>query len=146
MCFDIQVSTCFKVNNLASTWVMTVNFFCKCSKMNLTFKNAIKNWENVFSFLDKCIWNGSGKFTLTLHENKLLAVNLLARSPKLRDPAKKNLFSLNLAQIDEKVGWIDFSKGFISFWNLLACHFRKVYTRKNFDVFKLARVLKSITS
>ena len=64
----------------------------------------MKNSENLFSFLDKSIRNGSGKFTLSLHENKLLAVNLLARSPKLQDPAKKNLFSLNLAQIDEIVG------------------------------------------
>ena len=104
MFWGIQVSTSFKVNNLVSTSVMRVTFFSKCSKMNVTFKNDIKNSENVFSFLDKCIWNGSGKFTLSLLENYLLPVNMLARSPNLRDLAIEKLVSLNWAQIDQIVG------------------------------------------
>ena len=53
--------------------------------MNVNFKNAIKNGENDFRFLEKCISNGSGKFTSSLHQNKMLAVNVLARRPKLQE-------------------------------------------------------------
>ena len=70
---------------------------------------------------------------------------MLARSPKLRNLAKKNILSLNGTQTDEIVGWTDFPKGFISFWNLLTCHFPKVYARKSFDVFKLPHILQSKT-
>ena len=35
---------------------------------NLT-KSKIKSWEKIFSILDKCIWNGSSKFILSLREN-----------------------------------------------------------------------------
>ena len=43
-------------------------FDSKCSKFNVGSENARKNQENVFSFLDNCIWNGSGILSVFLIE------------------------------------------------------------------------------
>ena len=41
-----------------------VHFLKKCSKLHVDSKNAIKKQQNVFGFLDNCIWIGSGKLSL----------------------------------------------------------------------------------
>ena len=37
-------------------------FFLKYSKFNVDSKNAIKVLQNVFGFLDNCVWIGGSKF------------------------------------------------------------------------------------
>ena len=51
--------------------------FWKCSKFNLDSKNAIKLQQNIFGFLDSCIWTGGGKFPLLLQKYSQSAVNVL---------------------------------------------------------------------
>ena len=57
-------NTYFGVNNFRNTLDMRFNFVSKYSKINVDSKNAIKKPQDVFSFLDKCIWIDNGKFSL----------------------------------------------------------------------------------
>ena len=62
---------------------MRVMFFCKSSKYYLHFKNAKKNSEKAFCFLDNCIWIGC--VNLPLLRTKILwpAVNMFKNSPNI---------------------------------------------------------------
>ena len=60
--------------------------------------------QNVFDFLDNCIWIGSSKFSLLWREHSSSAVNMLTSSPEISDLTKNDSFYLSLAQNDEKVG------------------------------------------
>ena len=78
-------------------------FFSKCSKLYVDSKNAIKYWQKVFEFGDKCIWIASGTFSLLWREYLSLAVNVLTNSSKISDLMKREVFWLNLSQSVEKV-------------------------------------------
>ena len=55
----------FGVQNFGNTKSMRIHlFFAKCSRSNVDFKKAAKNWEQVFCFLDNCISIGIVKFSL----------------------------------------------------------------------------------
>ena len=57
-------------------------FFSKCSKFNLDFKNAAKNSEKVFCFIDNYIWIGISKLSLLRTGYFLSAANMLTSSRK----------------------------------------------------------------
>ena len=73
---------------------MRLNFFLKCLKFNLDSKNAMKKQQNVFAFLQNCIWIGNGLFSLSWWKYSSSSVNVLTSSPKI----------LDLIKNDEKVG------------------------------------------
>ena len=68
-------------------------FFSKCSNFNVDFKDATKRQQNVFGFLDNCVWIGNGKFSV------LSVVNVL------KDIRERNKISLA-----RKIPWLKFGK------------------------------------
>ena len=74
-----------------------INFFY------VDFRNGIKFWQKVIDFLDNCIWTGCGSFSLLWREYLPSAVNVLTNSPKISDQTKREIFQLNLSQIDGKL-------------------------------------------
>ena len=65
-------------------------FFSKCSKSNVDFRNAVKNWEKSCQFLDNCIWVGCRTFSLLPREYLSLRVNKLKNGLKISDITKKD--------------------------------------------------------
>ena len=59
--------------------------------------------QNVFRFVDNCIWIGNGKLSVLWPEYSSSAVNLLKNSPKISDLIENDFFKLNLAQNDKNV-------------------------------------------
>ena len=47
------------------------------------YKMSKKNWENIFSFWEECIWKCCNKLPLLRREYLLPAVNGLTKSPKI---------------------------------------------------------------
>ena len=68
------------------------------------FKKAITYSKKVFSFWNKCIWNGCGKFSLLWREYLSSIVNVLTNSPKISDLTKREVSQLALSQNDEQRG------------------------------------------
>ena len=56
-------------------YAMRLILLSKSSKLDADSKNAIKLQQNLFGFLDNCIWIGSGKFSPLLREYSQSAVS-----------------------------------------------------------------------
>ena len=65
------------------------SLFWKYAKFNLDFKNAEKNWGNIFCFWDNYIWIGCVKLFLLRIEHLWSAVNVLTNSPKILHTLKE---------------------------------------------------------
>ena len=61
---------------------MRVFFFCKCSKFTPDSKNAEKNLEKRFCFVDKCIWIVCIRLTLLIKEYLSQPVTVLRKGLK----------------------------------------------------------------
>ena len=83
----VSVTTSFGVNNFRNTEAMRFIFFL----------------QNVFRFVDNCIWIGNGKLSVLWPEYSSSAVNVLKNSPKISDLIKNDFFKLYLAQNDKNV-------------------------------------------
>ena len=84
------------MNNFGNTKAMTLNFFSKCSKIYVDFKNAIKYCETVFAFKKKCILIVCDNLSVLWAEFLARAVNRLTNSPKISDMTKRDVFQLFL--------------------------------------------------
>ena len=82
------------------------SFFSKCSKSNFDFKNAAKNFEIFFCFLDNWIWIGTVKLFLWRTRYFSSAANVLTSSPKIWHVNKRDCFQLNFLPSDH---WIRYS-------------------------------------
>ena len=71
----------FGVCSFRNTKFMRVIFSSESSRFNLYFKNAAKNSEKVFYFIDNCIWIGIVKFSLLRKGYLSSASNVLTTSP-----------------------------------------------------------------
>ena len=93
--FGVPIS---KMQNLWGSF-----FNLKCLKVNLDFKDAAKNREKAFSFLDNCI--GGGILNLSLWRTSYFssAANVLTSSPKILDVNKRDFFQLKFFGRDQ---WI----------------------------------------
>ena len=78
------------------------SFLSKCSKLDLHFRNAIKDREKAFRFWDNCVWIFCGKSCILRREYWYPAVNVLTNSSKIWDLTKTDFFQLNLSQIYAK--------------------------------------------
>ena len=85
-----SVSVILEIQNLWESY-----FVPKCSKCNLDFKNAERNWEKVFFFWDNCIWIGIVKLSLLTTGYSSLAANMLANSCKIWHITKRDFLQLN---------------------------------------------------
>ena len=83
---------------------MRLIFFSKHSKLIIDSKNKKKISQKIFGFSDSLIYVGNANFSLLIREYSYFGVNVLSSSPKISDPVENNLFELNLAQKDQKVG------------------------------------------
>ena len=93
---DIYLTTFSEslTSKIKSVWG---SYFCsKCLKFNLDFKNAGRNWGNLFCFLDNCIWIGIVQFSLLRTGYFSLEANVLTSSPKILDVNKRDFFQLIL--------------------------------------------------
>ena len=91
---DIYMTTFSEsvISKLQNLWGSS--FFPKCSKSNLDFINAAKNWEKVFSFWYNCIWIGIVKLSLLRRGYFSLRANVLTSSPKIEHVNKRYFFKL----------------------------------------------------
>ena len=71
------------------------SFFSKCSKCNLNFKNAEKNIENFFCFLENCIWIGTVQFSLLRTGYFSTSANVLTSSTKILHVNKRDFFQIH---------------------------------------------------
>ena len=76
------------------------SFFWKCSKFNVDYRNAEKNWEKVFCFWDNSIWIGCFKLSLSRGEYFSSAVNVLTKCLKILNSSNIDLFQLSYVHID----------------------------------------------
>ena len=98
---EIYFVTHFGVRNFENTSAMRVTFSLKMSNFNLTFKNAERNWENVFCFFNNCIWNGSLKLSLLRREYLWWEVNVLRNGLKNLHISKRDFFQLTCLHSDQ---------------------------------------------
>ena len=73
---------------------MSVILFSKCSKFDLHFKNAEKNSQKGFCFLDNWIRIGCVKLSLLRRDYLSLVVNVLTNSPEILHITKRSFFHL----------------------------------------------------
>ena len=94
------------INNSANIESMKrMFFFSKCSKFYVDFKNAIKNWENVFCLEVNCVRTCSGNFCLLWEEYMWSAVNVLKDGPNNWYRTKRDDKELTLFDINGKLAW-----------------------------------------
>ena len=86
------------ISEIHSLWGSS--FFWKCSKFNVDYRNAEKNWEKVFCFWDNSIWIGCVKLSLLRAEYFSSAVNVLTNSLKILNSSNIDLFQLNYVHSD----------------------------------------------
>ena len=92
----------FGVRNFGIAKALRVIFSVKISKLNLDFKNAAKSWENLFCFLDNCIWIRMVKLSIWRRRYFWSPANVLTSNPKILHVNKRDFFELNfVAVIDE---------------------------------------------
>ena len=70
----IYVTPLFPVYILETNKIWGSSFFPKYPNFYVAFGNAKKNSENIFQFLDNCIWIGCVKHFLLLRENTFYLV------------------------------------------------------------------------
>ena len=66
--------------------------FWECSKFNLYFENAERNWGNAFCFWDYCIWIGCSELSLLRREYLSPAINMLTNILKTLHITQTNIF------------------------------------------------------
>ena len=92
-CSDTELLRCFSnrtiysLYNFINTSALKLIFFSKCSKCEIDFRNAEKNWENIFHFRVKCIWIAAYNFWNTsamelIHFSKSSKFDLNFRNPE----------------------------------------------------------------
>ena len=59
---------------------MKLNFFRKCYKFNIDYKNVLKRQQNVFGFSGNYIWSSSGNLSLLGRKYTWFGVNVLTAS------------------------------------------------------------------
>ena len=92
---DIYITTFSEsiISEIQNLWRSSVS--PKCSKFNLNFQNAAKNWEKGFHFWDNCIWFGIVKFCLLIPGYLSPAANVLRSSRKIWHVNNRDFFELN---------------------------------------------------
>ena len=79
---------------------MRVIFWLKSLKFDVHLRNAAKNWEICFKFLDNWTWIVCDKSFLLGREYLSWAVYVLKNSPKISDITKRDVVALNFCQSD----------------------------------------------
>ena len=88
-------SLSLKIQNLWES-----SFYSKSWEFFLNFKNAAKNWGNLFCFWGNCIWIGIVKFALLRTGYFSSVANVLTSSPKICHVNKRDFFQLTFLGSD----------------------------------------------
>ena len=90
-------------------------FFIMC-KILSKFEKFKKILDNVFGLADNDVWTWCQNLSQLWQEYMWLAVNVLPNNPKISDLTKKDVFWLNLFQINWKVWWKCRGVNVVSVW------------------------------
>ena len=93
----------FGVRNFENTKSMKVIFFFKYLKFQLDFKNAARNSENVFCWLNNCMLIGIVKLSLLRTGYFSSAANVLRSSPKISHVNQRDFFQINCLGSDQLI-------------------------------------------
>ena len=93
----------FGVRNFETTKSMRVVFFLKYLKLQLDLKNAAKNSENVFCWLNNCMRIGIVKLSLLRTGYFSSAANVLTSSPKISHVNQRDFFQINWLGSDKLI-------------------------------------------
>ena len=89
------------------------SWFSERCKFHPQLRNTIKNWQKVFRFWDKVVWNCCQKICILRREYLSSGVNVLTNSVKISDVTKAAFFQLNIFRIlgKREKSWcrVDFS-------------------------------------
>ena len=80
---------------------MGLIFYFKMFQSLYRFGKHKKFLQNVFGIFDNCVTVTCGKFSLSWQEYLPSPVNMLTNSLKISNLTKREVFQLNLSQIDE---------------------------------------------
>ena len=89
------------------------SFFSKCSKFDEDFKNWEKNWENIFSFSDNCIWYNTCRVHIYPRKYLWSGVNNLIKTRKSSNIIKRQLSRVSLTESDNQI-WYKYSHGHLT--------------------------------
>ena len=144
--FDIYVTTFFEVviSEIQRLWGSS--FFPKCSKSNIAFKNAVKDWEKVFCLRVNCIWIGIVKFSLLRRGYFSLAGNVLTSRSKTWDVNNRDFFQLKWLGSDQWSEQRCYDGDFNSDSARLPCCLSKVPLKRNFLDIYLTTFLEFVIS
>ena len=100
---DIYLTTFFGVRQFKDVSTVRVIFFWKWLNLNISSENGKekKNSENIFRFLDNCLWKCCNKLPLLRREYLWSEVSGLNNSPKILHIIKRDFFNLNCSHSDQ---------------------------------------------
>ena len=88
------------ISKIHSLWGSS--FFSKCSKFDLNFRDAAKNWGKIISFLDNCSWIQWGKIFLLRREYMTSGDKMLANTRRISDTLRWTLSNLTFAKVTKQ--------------------------------------------
>ena len=121
-------------------------FFSKYSKFNLDLKNAAKNSEKGFWYLDNCIWIGIVKLSPLRTGYFSSAANLLKRSSKILRFNKRDFFRLYRRGSDQSIRSRCYDADFNSAWVCFPCCLSKGPLKQHFLDIYLTMFSEFVTS
>ena len=100
---DIYLTTFseYVISEIQDLWASS--FWSKCSIFQLDFKNAAKNSENVFCWLNNCMRIGIVKLSLLRTGYFSSAANVLTSSPKISHVNQRDFFQINWLGSDKLI-------------------------------------------
>ena len=115
-------------------------------EFNLNFKNAEKNSEKVFCFIDNCIWIGIVKLSLVRTGYFSSTANVLTSSPKTWNIKGRDFYQLIWLGTNQGIWWWCCDADFNSGSAYLPCCLGKVPLKQDFSDIYLTTFLESVIS
>ena len=115
-------------------------------EFNLNFKNAEKNSEKVFCFIDNCIWIGIVKLSLVRTGYFSSTANVLTSSPKTWNIKGRDFYQLIWLGTNQGIWWWCCDADFNSGSACLPCCLGKVPLKQDFSDIYLTTFLESVIS
>ena len=115
-------------------------------EFNLNFKNAEKNSEKVFCFIDNCIWIGIVKLSLVRTGYFSSTANVLISSQKTWNIKGRDFYQLIWLGTNQGIWWWCCDADFNSGSACLPCCLGKVPLKQDFSDIYLTTFLESVIS
>ena len=102
--------------------------------------------QNVFRFLDNCIWIGSGRFSQFRKENLSLTVSVLTNAPKISHITKGDICWISFTHSGRELWWNCCHTDFTGVCNPLTCWLSKDILKQGFLDISLTTSLAVLNS